>query len=301
MTELIILGGGPAGVSAALYAARAALAVTLVENGPKALAKAKSIENYYGLKADGPEMYAAGLAQASSLGVKIIHGEALDAEDTGSGFKLLVKTADGKEPQELAAPMLLLATGAANLSLNVPGLTRLEGRGVSYCAVCDGFFFRGRTVGVAGSGLFALHEAEYLKHLASEVIIFTDGGDAKMARAANYKVKEQKIRELTGTERLESVILADGESVPLDGLFLALGTADSGAVAKKLGAELNGRFIMTDGAGATSIPGLFAAGDCTGGLQQVATAVGEGALAGMAAVRFARSLRQPGRQEKQEQ
>ena len=296
MSELIILGGGPAGASAALYAARAGLGVTLVENGPKALAKAHMIENYYGLTASGPDMYAQGLAQAKALGVNVIHGEALDAEDTGSGFKLLVQQKDAQEGTatvtEISAPALLLATGAAASALSVPGVKSLEGRGVSYCAVCDGFFFRGKTVGITGGGSFALHEAEYLRHLAKEVIIFTDGADPAAAQNAGYKTKNAKITALTGTEHLTAVQLAGGESVALDGLFIALGTADSSAIARKLGAQLNGRFIKTDADGATSIPGLFAAGDCTGALAQVATAVSSGALAGLAAVRYCRSLKQ---------
>ena len=281
--NVIIIGGGPAGVSAALYLARANIKTAIVENGPGALARAHKIENFYGIAASGPRLYAEGLEQARSLGVDIIQDEVLAVEYYDS-FVLTLKHA--AEP--LPAPALILATGTKNVTLNLPGLVELEGKGISYCAVCDGFFFRKKKLAVLGHGAFALHEAEYLRHIAAEVTVLTNGQDDSAAKAAGFATLTTPVTAVTGSERLEAVRFADGSKLEVSGLFIALGTADSTDMARKLGAQLDGRFIKVDADGATNIPGLFAAGDCIGGLKQVAKAVHDGARAGLAAIKFLR-------------
>ena len=281
--NVIIIGGGPAGVSAALYLARANIKTAIVENGPGALARAHKIENFYGIAASGIKLYTEGLEQARSLGVDIIQDEVLAVEYYDS-FVLTLKHA--AEP--LPAPALILATGTKNVTLNLPGLVELEGKGISYCAVCDGFFFRKKKLAVLGHGAFALHEAEYLRHIAAEVTVLTNGQDDSAAKAAGFATLTTPVTAVTGSERLEAVHFADGSELEVSGLFIALGTADSTDMARKLGAQLDGRFIKVDADGATNIPGLFAAGDCIGGLKQVAKAVHDGARAGLAAIKFLR-------------
>ena len=281
--QAVIIGGGPAGVSAALYLARANIKTAIVENGPGALARAHKIENFYGIAASGIKLYAEGLEQARSLGVDIIQDEVLAVEYYDS-FVLTLKHA--AEP--LPAPALILATGTKNVTLNLPGLVELEGKGISYCAVCDGFFFRKKKLAVLGHGAFALHEAEYLRHIAAEVTVLTNGQDDSAAKAAGFATLTTPVTAVTGSERLEAVHFADGGELEVSGLFIALGTADSADIARKLGAQLDGRFIKVDADGATNIPGLFAAGDCIGGLKQVAKAVHDGARAGLAAIKFLR-------------
>lgn len=281
--QAVIIGGGPAGVSAALYLARANIKTAIVENGPGALARAHKIENFYGIAASGIKLYAEGLEQARILGVDIIQDEVLAVEYYDS-FVLTLKHA--AEP--LPAPALILATGTKNVTLNLPGLVELEGKGISYCAVCDGFFFRKKKLAVLGHGAFALHEAEYLRHIAAEVTVLTNGQDDSAAKAAGFATLTTPVTAVTGSERLEAVHFADGSKLEVSGLFIALGTADSTDMARKLGAQLDGRFIKVDADGATNIPGLFAAGDCIGGLKQVAKAVHDGARAGLAAIKFLR-------------
>ena len=281
--NVIIIGGGPAGVSAALYLARANFKVAIVENGPGALARAHKIDNFYGIAVSGSKLYAAGLAQAKALGVDIITDEVLAVEYYDS-FVLTLK--GSAEP--LPAPTLILATGTKNITLNLPGLVELEGKGISYCAVCDGFFFRKKKLAVLGHGPFALHEANYLRHIAAEVTVLTNGQDDSAAKAAGFATITTPITAVTGDQRLEAVHFADGSELAVNGLFIALGTADSTDMARKLGAQLDGRFIKVDADGATNIPGLFAAGDCIGGLKQVAKAVHDGARAGLAAIKFLR-------------
>ena len=164
--QAIIIGGGPAGVSAALYLARAGQKVSIIENGPGALAKAHKIDNYYGIAASGAKLYAAGLEQARSLGVEILQDEVLGVEYTDCFTLSLKNTAE-----QLQTEALVLATGSKNITLNLPGLIELEGKGISYCAVCDGFFFRKKRVAVLGNGAYALHEAAYLKQLAGLSLI----------------------------------------------------------------------------------------------------------------------------------
>lgn len=283
-TQVIIIGGGPAGVSAALYLARAGVRTTIIENGPGALARAHKIDNYYGIAASGARLYATGLEQAAALGVEIMQNEVVSVEYTDS-FSLSLKNT--LEP--ISAPALILATGTKNVTLNLPGLVQLEGKGISYCAVCDGFFFRKKNVAVLGSGAYALHEAEYLKHLAASVTLLTNGQSGELAQAAGFDVKTEKIVKLNGDTKLAGISFEDGSELEADGLFIAMGTADSTDIGRKLGAQTNGRFIKIDADGKTNIPGLFAAGDCTGGLLQVSKAVHEGARAGLAALNFIRN------------
>ena len=282
--QIIIIGGGPAGVSAALYLARAAIKTLIIENGPGALSRAHKIDNYYGVAASGSELYTKGLEQAKALGITVINDEVLNVEYTDSFTVHLKNTA-----KILTAPVLLLATGTKNITLNLPELVEFEGKGVSYCAVCDGFFFRKKQVAVLGNSAYALHEAEYLKHLATSVTILTNGKDDSLAVAAGFTVRKEVIKAIVGENKLQSIHFAEGPALNVDGLFIAIGTADSTDIARKLGAQLDGRFIKIDTDCATNIPGLFAAGDCTGGLMQIAKAVHEGARAGLAALKFIRT------------
>lgn len=282
--QVIIIGGGPAGVSAALYLARAAIKTLIIENGPGALSRAHKIDNYYGVAASGSELYTKGLEQAKALGITVINDEVLNVEYTDSFTVHLKNTA-----KILTAPVLLLATGTKNITLNLPELVEFEGKGVSYCAVCDGFFFRKKQVAVLGNSAYALHEAEYLKHLATSVTILTNGKDDSLAVAAGFTVRKEVIKAIVGENKLQNIHFAEGPALNIDGLFIAMGTADSTDIARKLGAQLDGRFIKIDTDCATNIPGLFAAGDCTGGLMQIAKAVHEGARAGLAALKFIRT------------
>ena len=157
MQDVVIIGYGPAGVSAALYLRRSNKTVTLLGKDAGALAKAEKIENYFGLAepVSGPELASIGLQQAIALGAKVVHDEVLDISWDG------VFTVTGKA-NKYDAPCVILATGSARKTLPIIGLKEYEGHGVSYCAVCDAFFYRGQSVGVLGNGNFALHEISHL-------------------------------------------------------------------------------------------------------------------------------------------
>ena len=293
LEKIVIIGAGPAGISAALYAARANMDPLVINNGIGALEKAEKIENYYGLpySMSGRELFETGLSQARALGVRI-----LDAQVLGmGGFDTFeIKTTAG----DLEAESVILATGSRRAAPKIPGVKEFEGRGVSYCAVCDAFFYRGKEVAVLGNSDFALHEAEELSNTASGVTIYTDGKAPEFSRESPFAVNTMKIQAIEGGEkvsgiRLEPDVSAQEEGneatsfMPADGVFVALGIAGSSEMARQMGAQLTEKgHIKVDETMESTIPGLFAAGDCTGGLLQVAKAVHEGAQAGISAIRY---------------
>ena len=295
MKNIVIIGAGPAGISAALYAARGNMNPLVINNGIGALEKAEKIENYYGLEQplSGKELYERGIAQAKALGVRI-----LDAEVLGiSGFDTFtVKTTAG----DFDTVSVILATGGKRSAPKIPGLKEFEGRGVSYCAVCDAFFYRGKEVAVVGNGDFALHEAEELRNVTQDVTIYTDGKEPEFSREHPIAVNTMKIQAIEGDDKVSGLLMQsdiaaqDAEApensfYPADGVFVALGTAGSTEIARQMGAEISDKGnIKTDEEMATTIPGLFAAGDCTGGLLQVSKAVYEGSMAAISAGKYVR-------------
>ncbi len=278
MEHFVIVGSGPAGISASLYTARAGLATLVVSDGMGALEKAGKIDNFYGNEQglSGAGLHESGIRQAKNLGVRFLEAEVLGIREEEN---FILVTSKG----EIEAETVLLATGSKRAALKVPGRKELEGKGISYCAVCDAFFYRGRKTAVIGSGDFALHEARVLKPLAKEVILFTDGKEQTFSEKPEFPVEERKIAAFEGTDHLQSILLEDGERIETDGAFMAIGTAGSTEIARQMGAQLTERnTIKVNEKMETTIRGLYAAGDCTGGLLQVAKAVYEGAAAGMA-------------------
>ncbi len=280
--DLVIIGGGPAGISAALYAKRAGVSVCVIHSGGGSLQKAEKIDNYYGFSGpvNGAKLYLDGIEQAQTLGIEV-------AEDEVVGISYMGAYQVKGKADEYDAKALLIATGSKRTTPNVRNFTEFEGKGVSYCAVCDGFFYRGKSVAVLGNGDYALAEAEELKNIAAGVTILTNGGKT-LADFGDFTVIADKIISLKGDERLGEVEFENGTSLPVSGLFVAIGVAGATDFAKKLGAVTKGAYIAVDESGRTNLPGLFAAGDCTGGLLQISAAVSKGASAGLAAVEFLR-------------
>lgn len=305
MEKIVIIGAGPAGISAALYAVRANMDPLVINNGIGALEKAEKIENYYGMAhpISGKQLFETGLAQAKALGVRI-----LDAQVLGiSGFDTFqVKTTAG----DFETISVILATGSKRKAPSIPGIKEFEGRGVSYCAVCDAFFYRGKDVAVVGNSDFALHEAEELAPMAGSVTIYTDGKEPEFSREPSFAVNTMKIQCVEGDDKVSGLRLISRKKepevsaqecggnaaqkqesfAPAEGIFVAMGTAGSAEMARQMGASLTekGNIKVNDKMEST-IPGLFAAGDCTGGLLQVAKAVYDGAQAGISANQYVRS------------
>lgn len=282
MYDVIVIGTGPAGISAAIYAVRANLSVAAVGKDGGALQKAEKIDNFYGItdSPTGTELWKRGIAQAEALGAEVKTAEVLGLEWNGN---YAVHTTDGT----LAAKTLIFAMGNARKKPDVKDIARFEGRGVSYCAVCDAFFFRGKNVAVLGNGNYAVHEAEYLKNVAAKVSVLTNGKQAE--GISGFDVITAKITALSGDDSLQAVEFEDGNTLLLDGLFVAEGFAGAAELANKLGVMTENGLIKADENGLTNLPGCFAAGDCIGGVLQVATAVSEGAKAALSAIKYVRT------------
>lgn len=293
MEKVIIIGAGPAGISAALYAVRANMDPLVINSGIGALEKAEKIENYYGMEhpVSGKELFEKGIEQAKTLGVRILEAQVLGI----GGFDTFqVKTTAG----DFETISVILATGSKRKAPVIPGLKEFEGKGVSYCAVCDAFFYRGKDVAVLGNSDFALHEAEELAPVAGSVTIYTDGKKPEFSKEVPFSVNTMKIQSVEGDTTVSGLRLEQNieDFAPADGIFVALGTAGSAEMARQMGAALTEKGnIMVNDKMQSTIPGVFAAGDCTGGLLQVSKAVYDGAQAGLSAIQYVREKEKAGK------
>ncbi len=281
MQDIVIIGSGPAGISAAVYALRAGCSVTIVSRDGGALEKTDRIENYYGFvePLEGKTLLENGRAQAVRLGARLVEDEVV-----GMGFEDSLLATGLQETYKARA--VILTTGATRVTPAIEGLQALEGAGVSYCAICDAFFYRGKDVAVLGAGEYALHEVQDLLPVVSSVTLLTNGAPAPAQ--ANVTVDTRTIAALEGSPTLAQVRFTQGDPLPVSGLFVAQGVAGSDALARKIGALTQGNRITVNARMETNIAGLFAAGDCTGGLKQIVKAVHEGAVAGMSATQHVR-------------
>ncbi|HKM00708.1 MAG TPA: FAD-dependent oxidoreductase [Sedimentibacter sp.] len=284
MANVIIIGNGPAGVSTALYTTRAGINTMIIGKDHGALGKASEIENYYGFSQpiSGKDLISEGMEGARRLGAEIVSDEVLGVS---YGDKLTVITERG----EYEADSVVLATGTSRMTSKIKGLKEYEGHGVSYCAVCDAFFYRGKDVAVLGNGNYALHEALELLPTSRSVTILTNGKEPVFQVPKNIKVNTNIINLIGGNDVVEEVHFQNEEMIQVSGLFVAIGVAGSTDLAKKIGAETQNNKIIVDENMSTNIPGLYAAGDCTGGLLQISKAVYEGAKAGTEIIKYLRN------------
>ena len=280
MFDVIIIGSGPAGISAAIYLKRAKKNIIIISNGKSALEKAEKIENYYGIESvSGKELYEVGLEQAKRLQIPIEIDEVTNILFENN---FVVTTPN----REYKAKNVIIATGTNRIAPKIKGIKEFEGKGVSYCAICDAFFYRNKDVAVIGNGNYAIHEAKQLKPVAKSVTILTDGKEMIQNRdAASFEVEETPIREFRGTNSIEEVEFENNNTKKIEGVFVAIGTASSTDLAKKIGAVVKNNNIVVDDSMETTVKGLYACGDCTGGLLQVNKAVYEGAQAAMSIIK----------------
>lgn len=285
MYDVIVLGKGPAGIQAAVYIKRANLNVLIIGKDGGALAKTDKVGNYYGFtQISGPELLEEGYKHAKALNIELI-----EEEVTGLSFGMEFSVTTTLNTYQSKA--VILATGSPRTSLRIPNLKELEGRGVSYCAICDAFFYRKKIVGVLGHGDYAAQEAHELINVADQVIVFTNGLEPTGHFGERVKFVKAKIKNLVGTDRLQAITLEDDSTLELSGLFVALGSASATDLALKIGALVENNKIIVDDKKQTNVPGLFAAGDCTPGIMQIAKAVGDGCVAGLESIAYIRNLK----------
>lgn len=275
--DVIIIGAGPAGISAGLYTQRANKKTLIIYNEKSSLEKASKIENYYGFPngISGKELYQNGIMQAKNLGIELKKEEVIKIEKIKETFE--VSTSNRK----YISRNVILATGNKKNTPDIKGIKELEGKGISYCAICDGFFYRGKDVAVLGSGDYAISEVNDLLNVANKITILTNKKKVPDFRAENVKVETRGVIAVKGENQLESIELEDGTKLEVDGLFVAQGVAGSTDFARKLGALVKDNKIVVSDKMETTIQGLYACGDCIGGIYQIAKAVNEGMIAGM--------------------
>lgn len=285
MYDVIIIGKGPAGLSAALYTVRSNLSTLVIGMNSSAILKAGKIENYFGFAqpVSGKDLLEAGEKQVLGLGVTIIEDEVVDLEYMEDSFT--VKTDSGA----YEAKAVLIATGQTRKNLPIGGIKEFEGKGVSYCTTCDGFFYRKLSVGVVGSGEFALYEAGELEAFTDKITIFTNGAriDVKETdKLKKYIINDKKIKKFFGDEFLKGIVFDDDSTAEIDGVFIAGESATALDFARKLGVFAEDNTITVDKNQQTNIKGLFSAGDCAGDFKQISMAVGQGALAGRRIIEY---------------
>jgi thioredoxin reductase (NADPH) len=300
--RVVIIGSGPAGLTAALYCARANLSPLLVE-GLEAggqLMLTTLVENYPGFRRgiQGPELMEEMREQAIHFGTEIVQGNVAAVDLQKRPFSIAV--ADGRI---ITGETLIIATGASARWLDIDSDRKLSGRGVSTCATCDGYFFRNKPIGVVGGGDSAMEEAIYLARLASKVTVIHRRGTLRASKIMQDKAfKNPKIDFLWNSEVTDVKDVAKGEvtgivvrnvdtaamqEVPLDGLFIAIGHIPNTSLFRgQLQLDANGYIVTHDGT-KTSVPGVFAAGDVQDHIyRQAVTAAGSGCMAALDAERY---------------
>ncbi len=291
--DVVIVGGGPAGLAAAIYASRRGLRTVILEEGNIGgrAADAHLIENYPGFPEgiSGIELIRRFVLQAERFGTAILTNQGVSNIDIKQGMNAL-KT----KTSTYTANAIIVSTGLKQKKLSIPGEEKLLGRGVSYCATCDGFFFKGRRVAVLGGGLEAASDIIYLSTLTDKIMWVpnTERPSVEEAYLKRFNeigvesILDAKIVEVVGEGRVQGIKLRkdDGstEEKAIDGLFIAIGSVPTIDVLKRAGIAIDERgYIATNENMETNIPGVYAAGDCTGKSHQVVVAVGQGAVAGI--------------------
>ncbi|ESS02847.1 MAG: thioredoxin reductase [uncultured archaeon A07HR67] len=285
MSGIAIVGGGPAGLSAAIYAARADKRTLVFDDGGGTTRDVDIMENVYGFPdgVTGPELVALGREHAETYGAEIVSEEVVRIDRADGAFD--VETTD----DEYAVDGVILATGTEYERPAVANVERFEGRGVSYCVECDAYFYRDRPVAVVGDGNYAASEALSLLDYTDDVRVLTNGSElaadphlTDRVAEADVSVRTDRLDRLAGDDALEAVVTRDGDRIAVDGVFVAVGTAGGTDLAEMLGVPVENGSIVTDRDQSTAVDRVYAAGDVTGGHQQIATSVGEGARATIA-------------------
>ena len=298
MYDTIIIGAGPAGMTAALYAARSNLKVALIEGGLPGgqMNNTSDIENYPGYaNISGPELAEKMFEPLENLGVEHLYGFVEAVEDHGDVKKVIT------DDEEFETRTVIVATGSKHRLLGVPGEEELNSRGVSYCAVCDGAFFRDQDLLVVGGGDSAVEEAIFLTQFAKSVTIVHRRDELRaqkvlQARAfANEKIKfiwDSVVKEIKGENRVESVEIENVKTGQVTeqafgGVFIYVGLDPVSDFVQELQIRDQAGWIVTDDHMKTSVAGVFAVGDVRQkDLRQVTTAVGDGAIAGQEAYKY---------------
>jgi thioredoxin reductase (NADPH) len=290
--DVVIVGAGPAGISAGIYTARAKLKTLIIGRILESkLSMSHTIHNYFGFQ-DGigaGQLLRNGAQQAKKMGAQIIDGEIVDVKRKNKEFKL--KDAKNKKYQ---AKSIILAMGSKTDALGIQNENELINRGVHYCAICDGPLYKNKSICVIGNGNHAAEEAIELRAYSKDITLVSQKGRFNISKELAKEIKKQKIKmvdgeivKFVGKNKLEKVMMKDKE-VKCDAAFIAPGTASSATIARKLGIEIKDNRIVINEKGETDLQGVFAAGESTGNNKQIAICVGEGCNAALSAIKYLR-------------
>jgi len=301
--DCVIIGGGPAGLSAGIYAMRSRLNTVLLEKylpGGQTVVIDR-VENYPGFPGgcSGPEIAARMEEHARGLGLEIISADVVSLEV--SDREKIIHCSQG----DFLSLTVIIASGATPRRLNLPNEARLIGKGVSYCATCDGAFFRDKKIAVVGGGDCAIQDALFLSRFASNVVVIHRRDTLRACRLLQERAFAQpnitfewnsKVSEIVGNEKVEALVLQDARTgeyrtISVDGVFVLIGTDPNTQFVKgTVGTDSEG-YILTNEDMQTDMPGVFAAGDCRRkSVRQIITAASDGAIAALSAERYIQSL-----------
>jgi thioredoxin reductase (NADPH) len=285
-TDLVVIGGGPAGLTAGIYAVRSGLKAALLEKGVLGgqVATTPVVENYPGFTSVGGKALVDFMVSHALEYVQIFQGEEVMDIQPGEPIKVITSR------RQFLTKAVLIATGATYRHLGIPGETRLAGRGVSYCSTCDGPLFKDKNVVIVGGGNSAVTEALHLHHIGVNVTIIHRRDSLRAQEHLTKNIFDNNIsvmwdaevKEIRGEEKVEEVILYNNKSketlnFPTNGVFVAIGYTPAVELAKKIGVELTpDGYIKRDSHHRTNIPGIYSAGDVEGGYKQIVTATGQG-------------------------
>lgn len=290
--DVVILGSGPAGIQAAIHAARRKVSVLVLGKKDQSSMYHHHIENYAFLfKTTGDEMLKVGMQQAAGFGAEFMEEDILKITSNESGFELIAESG-----RCIIAKTFIIATGTNRKKLGLPGEKELVGKGVSYCVDCDGNFYRGENVAVIGGQSAAVDGALIMTGIAARVHLVCDELQVPVPLARRLSEstvlvhKGVEVKEIKGKDQVSGLVLSGGTELPVTGVFVELGAKGLLELAGSLGVQLDDemKHIQTDKKQATNIPGIYAAGDICGPPWQLAKAVGEGCVAGIEAAVYAK-------------
>lgn len=294
--DVVILGSGPAGLQAAIHAARKKVSVLIIGNKAKSSLYKAHVENYCCLdKVSGETLLNKGVEQAEAAGARLIQGDVIKTSQADDGF--VIQTEGHKI---IHCNALIMAMGITRNRLGAKGEKAFLGRGVSYCVDCDANFYRDQPVAVVGNGSAALSGALTLLFYTSKVHLIAEKLD--VTQSLVHQIKEshvnihlgRKVKTILGEDQVKGVILDDGSHLNVEGVFIESGAKGAVELAATLGVALdqeNFQYITADKNQQTNVPGIFAAGDITGLPWQMAKAVGEGCVAGISAAKYVKKMK----------
>ncbi|MBI2597874.1 MAG: FAD-dependent oxidoreductase [Candidatus Diapherotrites archaeon] len=273
MHDVVVVGCGPAGLSAAIFCARANLKTLVLPNGTR-----------------GKKLLEEGVKQAKKFRAEFLVENAVSAKQIEGGQGFEVTTEKNKREQ---CRSIIIATGIPITSSGIKNEGKFVGKGLSYCVSCDGFFFKGKKVAIIGNSNHAADEAVDLLHYTGDVTIISDNEKFEFSKEFEAEIRKRKIKvlnknveEFRGEKFLHTIVFSDHAAMDFDGVFMACGTSSAIDFARELGVVVENNVLAVDERNMTNVPGVFACGNCVGRCRQVAANVGEGANAAVNAIKF---------------